>query len=58
MEDDHVWLIVSCMHCVLRFVMKEKLSLRLIGLLDILRRIGEVAYKLNFPPSLSIVHPI
>ncbi|XP_070048477.1 uncharacterized protein [Nicotiana tomentosiformis] len=35
---------------------KGKLSPRHIGLFEVLERIGEVAYKLELMPSLSIVH--
>ena len=35
-----------------------KLSPRFIGPFEILSRVGEVAYKLAFPPCLSAVHPI
>ena len=43
---------------VMRFGKKGKLSPRFIGPFEILRRVGEVAYKLALPPSLSAVHPI
>ncbi|WMV59223.1 hypothetical protein MTR67_052608 [Solanum verrucosum] len=41
---------------VMRFGNKGKLSPRFIGYFDILSRVGEVAYKLTLPPSLSVVH--
>ncbi|MDV3150461.1 MAG: hypothetical protein Q8828_02325, partial [Candidatus Phytoplasma australasiaticum] len=37
---------------------KGKLSPRFIGPFEILSRVGEVAYKLAWPPSLSAVHPV
>ena len=43
---------------VMRFGMKGKLSPRFIGPFEILSRVGEVAYKLALPPSLSGVHPV
>ena len=43
---------------VMRFGKKDKLSLRFIGPFEILSRVGEVAYKLALPPSLSAVHPV
>ena len=43
---------------VMRFGKKGKLSPRFIGPFEILSRVGEVAYKLALPPSLSAVHHI
>ena len=42
---------------VMRFGTKGKLSPRFIGPFEILSRVGEVAYKLALPPSLSAIHP-
>ncbi|XP_069149347.1 uncharacterized protein [Solanum lycopersicum] len=42
----------------MRFGKKGKLSPRFIGPFEILSRVGEVAYKLALPPSLSGVHPV
>ncbi|XP_060177957.1 uncharacterized protein LOC132607896 [Lycium barbarum] len=58
MVGDHVLLKVSPMKGVLRFGKKVKLSPRFIGLYEILRRVGKVAYELASPPSLSGVHPV
>ncbi|XP_069149716.1 uncharacterized protein [Solanum lycopersicum] len=43
---------------VMSFGMKGKLSPRFIVPFEILSRVGEVAYKLALPPSLSVVHPV
>ena len=58
MEGDHVWLRVSPVKGVIRFGKKGKFSPRFIGPFEILGRVGEVAYKLALPPSLSAVHPV
>ncbi|XP_070015013.1 uncharacterized protein [Nicotiana sylvestris] len=42
----------------MRFGMKGKLSLRYIGPYKIIQRIGEVGYKLELPPEMSLVHPV
>jgi len=55
---DRVWLQVSPMKGVMRFGKKGKLSPRFIGPYEILERMGEVAYKLALPPSLTAVHPV
>ena len=43
---------------MLRFGKKGKLNPRFIGPYEILDRIGEVAYRLALPPSLSGVHNV
>ncbi|WMV37264.1 hypothetical protein MTR67_030649, partial [Solanum verrucosum] len=43
---------------VMCFGKKGKLSPRFIGPFEILSHVGEVAYKLALPPSLSYVHPV
>ncbi|WVZ93781.1 LOW QUALITY PROTEIN: hypothetical protein U9M48_039736 [Paspalum notatum var. saurae] len=54
--DDHVYLKVSPMRGIRRFNMKGKLALRYIGPFKILEKKGEVAYRLELPPSF--VHDV
>ncbi|XP_070013933.1 uncharacterized protein [Nicotiana sylvestris] len=58
MVGERVLLRVSPMKGVMRFGKKGKLSSRFIVPLEILRRVGEVAYELALPPSLARVHPV
>nr|GEY17456.1 retrotransposon protein, putative, Ty3-gypsy subclass [Tanacetum cinerariifolium] len=55
---DRVFLKVSPCKGVRRFGLKEKLSQRFIGPLEILDRVGEVSYRLALPPQLSHVHNV
>jgi hypothetical protein len=55
---NHVYLRVSPMKGMKRFVVKEKLAPHYIGPFPILEKCGTVAYKLDLPPSLSRVHGI
>jgi len=48
-----VFIKISSTKGVTRFGVREKLSPRYIGLFEILKRVGEVAYKLALPPSLK-----
>ncbi|KAL5564486.1 hypothetical protein UlMin_027650 [Ulmus minor] len=57
-EGDHVFLKIAPMKGVMRFGRKGKLSPRFIGPFEILKRIGNVAYQLALPPSLSAVHNV
>ena len=56
--DDWVFLKVSPMKEVMRFGKKGKLSLRYIGPYKILKMISKVAYELELPAELAIVHPV
>jgi hypothetical protein len=55
---DHVYLKVSPMKGVKRFGVIWKISPRYIGPFPILEKCGNVAYKLELPPSLAGVHDI
>ncbi|KAL0553440.1 hypothetical protein IC582_007335 [Cucumis melo] len=55
---DKVFLKVAPMRGVLRFERRGKLSPRFVGPFEILERIGPVAYRLAWPPSLSTVHDV
>ncbi|OMO80899.1 reverse transcriptase [Corchorus capsularis] len=55
---DHVFLKVSPTKGVMRFGVRGKLSPRFIGPFEILEKVGEVAYRLALPPSLSGVHNV
>ncbi|XP_070025048.1 uncharacterized protein [Nicotiana sylvestris] len=55
-EDDCVFLKVSPMKGIMRFGKKGKLSLRYVRPYRITQRIGQVAYKLELPSEMSLVH--
>jgi hypothetical protein len=55
---DHVYLRVSPMKGMKWFRMKGKLTPHYIGPFPILEKCGNVAYKLDLPPSLAGVHDI
>src|SRR5687767_9069646 len=56
--NDWVYLKISPMKGVMRFGKKGKLSPRYIGPYKILRRVGKVAYELDLPNDLAMVHPV
>ncbi|XP_070048528.1 uncharacterized protein [Nicotiana tomentosiformis] len=58
MVREQVLLRVSPLKGVMRFRKKSKLSPRYIGPIEVLRRVGEVAYEIALPPSLARVHPV
>ncbi|XP_070056461.1 uncharacterized protein [Nicotiana tomentosiformis] len=58
MVEEKDLLKVSPMKGVMRFGKRGKLRPRFIEPFEVLQRIGEVAYKLALPPSLSSVHPV
>ena len=55
---DQVFLRISPGKGVLRFVKKGKLSPRYMEPYEIVERIGEVAYRLRFPPELAKIHDV
>jgi hypothetical protein len=55
---DFVYLKVSPIRGVRRFGVKGKLAPRYIGPYQILARRGELAYQLNLPENLSVVHDV
>ncbi|KAA3460519.1 DNA/RNA polymerases superfamily protein [Gossypium australe] len=55
---DRVFLKISPWKKVLRFGKKGKLSPRFIGPYKVLRRVGPVAYQLEFPAELSQIHDV
>ncbi|XP_070010212.1 uncharacterized protein [Nicotiana sylvestris] len=57
-EDDWVFLKVSPMKGIMPFGKKGKLSARYIRPYRIIQRIGQVAYKLELPPEMSLVLPV
>jgi hypothetical protein len=57
-EGDYVYLKVSPLRGMRRFKVKGKLSPRYIGPFLIFRRVGEMAYQLELPDSLSDVHNV
>jgi hypothetical protein len=55
---DFVYLKVSPMRGLRRFMVRGKLAPRFIGPSKILEKRGEVAYQLELPPQLSAVHDV
>ena len=56
--DDWVYLKVSPMKGVVHFGKKGKLSPRYVGPYQIVKRVGSVAYELDLPLEMSMVHPV
>ena len=55
---DHVFLKVMPKRAVVKFSKQGKLSSRYIEPIEILERVGTIAYRLTLPPSLSSVHEV
>ena len=55
---DRVFLKVSPWKGVLRFGRRGKLRPRYIGPYEIIARVGSIAYRLDLPPELSMVHNV
>ena len=55
---DNVFLKVAPMKGIMRFGKKGKLSPRYVGPFEILDKVGDVAYRLALPSSLSNVHNV
>ena len=58
MVGDRVFLKVSLTKGIITFGMTGKLSPRYIGPYAIMQRVGEVAYRLELPPELPMVHNV
>jgi hypothetical protein len=56
--EDYVYLKVSPMKGVSRFGIKGKLAPRCIGPFPIVERYGPMAYRLQLPKTLSVVHNV
>ncbi|XP_058733092.1 uncharacterized protein LOC131604683 [Vicia villosa] len=57
-KDDHVFLRVTPITGVGRALKSRKLTPRFIGPYQISERVGEVAYRIALPPSLSNLHDV
>jgi hypothetical protein len=55
---DFMYLKVSPMRGLCHFKVQGKLAPRFIGPFKILEKRGEVAYQLELPPQLSVVHDV
>ncbi|XP_040942739.1 uncharacterized protein [Gossypium hirsutum] len=55
---DFVFLKVSPWKKFLKFDRKEKLSPRFLGPYRVLKRVGSVAYQLELPPELNLLHDV
>ena len=56
--DDWVYLKVSPLRGTRRFHVRGKLALRFVGPFRILRKVGDIAYRLDLPSELAGVHPV
>ena len=57
-EGESVFLKISPTRGVMRFGKSGKLSPRYVGPFEILKRVGEVAYQLALPPTLTSAHDV
>ena len=57
-EGEHVFLKVSHVTGVGRALKSRKLMPKYLGLYQILKKVGPVAYQIALPPSLSNLHPV
>ena len=57
-KDEHVFLRVTPITGVGRALKSRKLTPRFIGPYQISERVGEVAYQIALPPSLSNLHDV
>ncbi|CAJ2638263.1 unnamed protein product [Trifolium pratense] len=57
-EGDHVFLRVTSTTGVGRALKSRKLTSRFIGPFEILKRVGQVAYRIALPPSLANLHDV
>ncbi|WVZ52193.1 hypothetical protein U9M48_003277 [Paspalum notatum var. saurae] len=57
-KDDHIYLRVSPMKGVHRFGVKGKLAPRYVGPFKIIEQCGPVAYRLELPSHLTVVHDV
>ena len=55
---DWVYLKISPMKGIMMFRKKGKLSTRYVVRYEILKRVGSVAYELNFPNELVMIYPV
>ena len=55
---DKVLLWVAPIKGVMRFGKKGKLSPRFVGPFEVLQRVGEVAYRVALPPTMSGIHNV
>ena len=57
-EEEHVFLKVSPVTGVGRALKSRKLTPKYLGLYQILKKVGPIAYQIALPPSLSNLHPV
>ena len=55
---DFVYLMVSPIRGTRRFQVHGKLAPRYIGLYQVLKKVGKVAYRLQLPERISEIHPV